>query len=157
GYVDIYTSYGVGSVIFEHNDTFAFASSVTKILGGHSIKFGGEVRRGTDNYIQVQPGGGSFTFSNLLTAVSPFSPGSTGNAFASYMLGYGSSGSIPVLSPYAYRNYYAGLYAGDAYQITKKLTLNLGCRWEMPFPLSERSDRFVVLLPNAHSPLAQPT
>ena len=157
GYVDIYTSYGVGSVIFEHNDTYSVAPSLTKIAGAHTFKFGGEIRRQTDNYIQVQPGGGSFSFSNVLTSVNPFAPGNTGNAFASYMLGYGSSGSIPVLSPYAARNYFAGLYFNDAYQVTNKLTLNLGLRWEMPFPFSERYDRYVVFLPGEDSPLAKPT
>ena len=147
GYVDIFTSYGVGSVILEYNDSYSIASSVTKIWRSHTIKVGGEVRRQTDNYIQVQPGGGSFSFSNVFTSQNPYAPGATGNAFASYMLGLGSSGSVPVLSPYSAANIYAGLYIADTFQASKKLTLNYGARWELPFPFSERYDRYTVLLP----------
>jgi Carboxypeptidase regulatory-like domain/TonB dependent receptor len=155
GYVDILTSYGVGSVILEYNDSVTLAPSLTQIAGRHTIRIGGEIRRQTDNYIQVQPGGGSFSFNNQFTAINPYSTAGTGNAFASYMMGLGTSGSIPTLSPYSARNYYAGLYVNDTFQLSKKLTLSYGVRWELPFPFSERYDRYTVLLPGAQVPLSQ--
>jgi hypothetical protein len=47
------------------------------------------------------------------------------------------------------------VYASDTWQASKKLTLNYGLRWELPFPQVERYDRFTNLLPNAPSPIGQ--
>ena len=47
------------------------------------------------------------------------------------------------------------MYVNDTYQASRKLTVNVGVRWELPFPSVERYDRFTNLLPNAPSPFAQ--
>lgn len=152
---DIWTSQGPGSVIRQANDSYSVFPVLTKIHGSHTLKFGGEVRRQITNYIQSNVGSGLYNFDNLFTAVNPQAPAGTGFGFASFMLGYGSSGNVVTPVPYSYRNYYAGLYANDSWQISQKLTLNYGVRWELPFPEVERYDRFTVLLPNAPSPYAQ--
>jgi hypothetical protein len=153
---DVWTSQGPGSAIHQRNDSYGFYPSVTKLAGSHNIKLGGEVRRQITNYIQSNVGSGLYNFDNLFTSQNPFvsGGGNSGYGFASFMLGLGSSGSIVTPSPYSYRNYYAGVYASDTWQVTKKLTLNYGLRWELPFPSVERYDRFTNLLPNAPSPIA---
>jgi hypothetical protein len=153
---DVWTSQGPGSAIHQRNDSYGFYPSVTKLAGSHNIKLGGEVRRQITNYIQSNVGSGLYNFDNLFTSQNPFisGGGGSGYGFASFMLGLGSSGSIVTPSPYSYRNYYAGVYASDTWQVTKKLTLNYGVRWELPFPSVERYDRFTNLLPNAPSPIA---
>ena len=45
GFSDVWTSQGPGSVIHQRNDSYSLYPSVTKIMGGHTVKFGGEVRR----------------------------------------------------------------------------------------------------------------
>ena len=157
GFSDIFSSQGPGSRIIQHNDSYSIYPSLTKIEGRHTLKFGGEIRRQITNYIQSNVGSGIYNFDNLFTAVSPFAPAGTGLGFASFMLGYGASGNVVTPSPYSARNYYAGLYASDSFQLTQKLTLNYGLRWELPFPFVERYDRYTVLLLNADSPLAAPT
>jgi hypothetical protein len=154
---DVWTSQGPGSVIHQRNDSYGIYPSVTKLAGSHSFKFGGEVRRQITNYIQSNVGSGLYSFDNLFTSQNPFvsGGGGSGYGFASFMLGLGSSGSIVTPSPYSYRNYYAGVYASDTWQVTKKLTLNYGVRWELPFASVERYNRFTNLLPNAPSPIAQ--
>ncbi|HVW87688.1 MAG TPA: TonB-dependent receptor [Bryobacteraceae bacterium] len=152
---DIWSSQGPGSVINQANDSYSLYPVVTKIAGSHTMKFGGEVRRQITNYIQSNVGSGIYNFDNLFTAVNPSAPAGTGFGFASFMLGYGSSGNVVTPIPYSYRNYYAGVYASDTWQVSKKLTVNYGLRWELPFPEVERYDRFTVFLPNAPSPFAQ--
>jgi hypothetical protein len=154
GFSDFWTSQGPGSVINQANDSYALYPSVTKIMGSHTIKFGGEVRRQITNYIQSNVGSGIYNFDNLFTAINPQAPNGTGVGFASFMLGLGSSGNVVTPVPYSYRNYYAGVYVSDTWQASRKLTLNYGVRWELPFPEVERYDRFTVLLPNAPSPIA---
>jgi len=154
GFSDIWTSQGPGSVIHQANDSYSIYPSVTKIMSNHTLKFGGELRRQITNYIQSNVGSGLYNFDNLFTAINPQAPNGTGFGFASFMLGYGSSGSVVTPVPYSYRNYYAGVYASDTWQVNRKLTVNYGIRWELPFPEVERYDRFTVLLPNSPSPIA---
>jgi hypothetical protein len=158
GFNGIWSSQGPGSVINQANDSYSLYPVVTKIVGSHTFKIGGEVRRQIQNYIQSNVGSGYYSFDNLFTAASPTAPTvngvSTGYAFASFMAGAGSSGNVVTPVPYSYRNYYAGVYFNDSWQVNKKLTLNLGLRWELPFPEVERYNRFDVLLPNTPSPFA---
>src|SRR5947207_5709017 len=49
---------------------------------------------------------------------------------------------------------YSAIYAGDTFQVARKLTLNLGARVDLQGDWTERFDRQVVFLPNAASPLA---
>ncbi len=142
------------SAIVQHNDSYSVYPSMTKISGRHTIKFGGELRRHITNYIQSNVGSGIFNFDNLFTSANPLATGGTGYGFASFMLGYGASGNTVTPAPYSERNYYAGLYVGDTFQLSQKLSLNYGVRWELPFPFVERYDRFAVLLPDAPSTLA---
>jgi len=142
------------SAIVQHNDSYSLYSAFTKISGRHTIKFGAEVRRQITNYIQSNVASGIFNFDNLFTSANPLATGGTGYGYASFMLGYGASGNTVTPVPYSQRNYYAGLYLGDTLQLTQKLSLNYGVRWELPFPFVERYDRYVVLLPDARSPLA---
>jgi Carboxypeptidase regulatory-like domain len=155
---NIWSSQGAGSVINQANDNYSIYPVITKIQGSHTFKFGGEVRRQVMNYIQSNIGSGYYSFDNLFTAASPTAPTvngvSTGYGFASFMAGAGSSGSVVTPVPYSYRNYYAGVYFNDSWQVSKKLTVNLGLRWEMPFPQVERYNRFDVLQPYAPSPFA---
>jgi hypothetical protein len=154
GFSDIWSSQGPGSVIHQTNDSYSLYPLMTKIVQAHTLKFGGEVRRQITNYIQSNVGSGIYNFDNLFTAINPQAPAGTGVGFASFMLGYGASGNVVTPSPYSYRNYYAGIYASDTWQVSKKLTVNYGVRWELPFPFVERYDRFTVLLPNTPSPIA---
>jgi hypothetical protein len=158
GFSDIWNTQGAGSVIRQANNNYSIYPVITKIQGSHTLKFGGEIRRQVMNYIQSNVGSGYYSFDNLFTAASPTQPVvgglTTGYGFASFMVGAGSGGNVVTPVPYSYRNYYAGIYFNDSWQVNKKLTLNLGLRWEMPYPQVERYNRFDVLLPSVVSPFA---
>ncbi len=160
GYGDFWCSQGAGSGIFARDDNYSLAPSLTKIRGRHTLKLGGEIDVLRDNYAQSNVTSGIFNFDSLFTSVNPFSPANTGNGFASFMLGYGNTnngGAVVTPSFTADQQLYSALYFGDTFQVSNKLTLNLGLRWERPGPFSERFDRQIVLLPDAESPLAAPT
>jgi hypothetical protein len=151
---NISTISGTGSVIIQRNAIVAVTPSLTWIRGRHTLKFGGELRMMDTNYSQSQNASGSFNFDNLFTSVNPFAPAGTGSGFASFLLGYGSGGNANEPAPYATRQYYHGYYASDTFQMTRKLTLNFGIRWEPTIPYTERFDRMDVFLPDATSPAA---
>ena len=87
-----------------------------------------------------------------MTTASPFAP-SGGDGFASFLLGFGTGGGITSNSFVAGQQIYRGYYVGDQFQISSRLTLNYGVRFEQMGPWSERFDRMVVLLPNEVNPI----
>ncbi len=154
GYNGVFSTSGTGSTIIARNDVYSVAPSLTKIWGKHTWKFGGEFRRNTHNYYQQNNPSGSFNFDALMTSVNPFAAAGTGNGFASFLLGYGTGGGVTNNALVAGQQLYRAYYAGDQWQITPRLTLNLGLRFEQMGPWSERYDRMIVLLPGVTNDLA---
>jgi len=145
------------SIIGDKNNLYSMAGSLSKFVNKHNFKMGFDLRRLEFWYTQTNYSSGQFSFDRGFTALNPQNPGSTGNSFASYMLGNGSGGSVWINIPaYGIEQYYA-IYLNDDYRVTPRLTMNLGMRWDFPVGWSERQDRNVVLLPNAASPLGAQT
>jgi hypothetical protein len=70
-------------------------------------------------------------------------------------LGTGSSGSlIQSFKDAAAQSTYTAVYLQDDWRITKKLTLNLGLRYDLDTPRTERYDRMNYFDPSIPSPLA---
>ena len=139
---------GGGQQIFVTEENYAISASETKILGRHTIRFGGEWRRAPNNYGQTNSTNvEAFGFTNAFT----------GNPFASYLLGLPQTTETELALIPASVTYYGGVYVGDSFQATNKLVLNGGIRWEYPGYWTERHDRQTVFLPNETNPLAGPT
>jgi Carboxypeptidase regulatory-like domain len=139
---------GSGQQIFVTEENYAISGSETKILGRHTIRFGGEIRRAPNNYGQTNSTDvEAFGFTNAFT----------GNPFASYLLGLPQTTETELALIPASVTYYAGLYVGDSFQATNKLVLNYGLRWEYPGYWTERHDRQTVFSPNETNPLAGQT
>jgi hypothetical protein len=134
-----------------HWNNYVFSASLTKIMSSHNFKFGGEVRLMDRNRIAANAGGGGFTFSNTqLTNIDGASSSSTtGNTYASFLLGHPNSGNIGTGAAISAYSWYHGYYFNDTFQLTRKLTVNYGVRWEIPGALAERKDKNTVFLPGA--------
>ncbi len=112
-------------------------NSWTKILGNHTIKFGADLRRVRDDLLQLQTINprGQYTFGSGQTALKTASGGSSttsyNNNFASFLLDVPASvgrdlgGYFP-----AYRAWQFFAFVNDKWQVSQKLTLDIGLRWE---------------------------
>jgi hypothetical protein len=119
--------------------TNSFQGSLSKSMGRHSLKMGGEFRLQRANS-QV-PGyvAGNFSFDQKFTGRNPLTiePGA-GNSIASFLLGTPETGYIDVNSQPARQQRLLSFYLHDDYRITQKLKLNLGLRWDYLGPLTDR-------------------
>ena len=117
-----------------------YASSFSWTKGQHTLKFGGEQRLFYNNFFQPNYPNGYFSFDQDVTAQVPYDTdnGIQGNSFAGLLLGYGDSGSINVTQSVADKSKETGFYAQDDWHATRKLTLNLGIRYEWSSPYTER-------------------
>ena len=117
-----------------------YSSAFSWTKGQHTLKFGGEQRLFYNNFFQPNYPNGYFSFDQDVTAQVPFDTdnGIQGNSFAGLLLGYGDSGGINVTQSVAEKSKETGFYVQDDWRTTRKLTLNLGIRYEWSTPYNER-------------------
>jgi len=141
------------SAIGDHNTQWNFSPQVTWIKGRHTFRFGGQLQMGFDNYYQTNNGGGIISFVGSWTSSVAGGAAAAvgGNDYADFLLGYGqgqgsafgnqTTGNLIISGPVSGKQTYRALYAGDSFHWTSKLTLNLGLRYELQGPWSERYNR----------------
>jgi hypothetical protein len=112
---------------------FNIVNNWTKTLGTHIIKWGVDVRRERQDLLQTQTFNprGLFTFTTGPTSLNGNSNNGFGNAFASFLLDQPNAigRDLAVIFP-ARRNTIYNLYFQDKWQVSQKLTVDLGLRWE---------------------------
>lgn len=121
----------------EKQNTYLLTDTATLILGSHTLKFGGEFRPEEFTFFQPQTSRGALAFGTQFTD-NAGDPGTGGNGLASLLAGQPTSGSITNLYNMDYlRRTYSG-FVQDDWRINRKLTLNLGLRYEFFGTVKER-------------------
>jgi hypothetical protein len=105
----------------------------TKIIRNHTIKWGGDVRRIHDNLLQDQTfsARGAYTFSDVQTSDAA-SPGTDiANDISSFLLQQPSQSGRDVNTIFPrYRQWWIFMFASDKWQVSPKMTVDIGVRWE---------------------------
>jgi hypothetical protein len=143
------------SILRFASETGHLLGSVDHIAGKHEIKAGGELRRHRLNFMQAGTPNGLFAFDSAATASGTAGVG--GDALASLMIGYVDNWSRYEIPPFtATQNYQVGAFIQDTWRVTGKLTINLGFRYDVETPRTERYNQMTYFDPAAASPISVP-
>jgi len=151
------TNFGAGTWnnFRDSPETHQLSGSISRLRGPHDLRIGGEVRLHRMN--EDQPGypNGAFHYDRNGTSQMP---NVGGDSMASFMVGQTGSGGglyeVPVfVSTQSWQ--FAG-YFQDNWKVTPKLTLNLGIRYDLETPRTERYNRMSYIDLSVPSPLQVP-
>ena len=133
-----YFTLGGGNNTLNYSNNFVTGDTLSKTLGKHNLKFGAEFRNLMNNQ-SSPPSSFNVNATAGFTQANPLVPNAqSGDSMASFLLGYPSAVSSSFNSfPAQGQHYFAG-FAQDDWRIVKKLTLNLGLRWEYESPITDR-------------------
>lgn len=123
----------------------------TKTVKTHSVRFGfeGDILR----YDQQNPesgfGNGSgtpgFNFSRQFTQQNDnVADANSGDAFADLLLGTFTTANYTIAASYAMQQIYFAPWVQDDWRVNHKLTVNLGLRWDLELPYTERYNKLVT-------------
>ena len=147
-----YTNIGVQDNFmpyYRHDPQFSYIGNFNWTRGSHEIRFGGELYYTGMNQLQPEATGalygaqGGFGFGTGPTQTVGGPAGTQYNSYASFLLGLpNQKGKVFMASDTGFttRQHNYALYVRDRWNITSKLTLSYGLRWEY-YPFPTRADR----------------
>jgi Carboxypeptidase regulatory-like domain/TonB dependent receptor len=122
------------------------SAGMTRLEGRHNLKFGTEFRvyRAFGNRFQLSTAP-DLSFNNSFTRGpldnSPSAP--IGQELAAMLFGV-PAGTMSQSANHATQDRYFAFYLHDDFKLSSKVTLNLGLRYELETPFTERYDRLVA-------------
>jgi hypothetical protein len=141
------------SILHYPLDTHHLAANFNKIKGQHELRFGWEGRMHRISFLQVGYPEGQFSYSSTGTSQTP-AGGTGGDPLASLMIGFPQGGSgYGVDVAVTTQNFAHAWYLQDNWRLNNRLTINLGLRYELTLPRTERFDRQSYIDPDATFPL----
>jgi hypothetical protein len=128
------------------NNNWQYTNRFTKIAGAHTWKFGYELLRRQFNQFSPVAPMGTFSFNGQFTQ-NPASASGTGSGIADLVLGLQNSSRLDIEAVYGQRRWEHSWFVNDDIRLTRRLTLNLGLRYEIVTPFTEVADRQGGLVP----------
>ncbi len=123
-----------------------FQANIFQTTGRHSLKYGFEWAQLIRHTAASGNATGSWSFDNRWSRqhYGRRNAGSLdGNGVADLLLGLMDSGNIPFNDTFLRREPYVSWYIQDDWRVNGRLTLNLGLRYDVQFPLYEIHDRLL--------------
>jgi hypothetical protein len=145
-----------GDLLRRGDLTHATQGSITMVKRSHTIKFGGDYRMYRYADLQATDVTPQFSFTRTFTQQDPFTPAATsGWSMASFLLGTPASGNNRIPGSIAVQFHYIAGYIQDDWRVNNRLTLNLGIRYDVETPYTERFDRLSTFDLNVRSAATQ--
>jgi hypothetical protein len=141
-------------ILRQSPETHQLVGSISRFQGRHDMRFGGDLRMHRINFVQPGEQGGFFEFDQNATSQSPWNQG---DEMASFLTGVMPSwGEYEVPAFVSTQSFQFSGYFQDNFTFSNKLTLNLGLRYDVETPRTERYNRMSYINPGVPSPLQVP-
>lgn len=135
-----FSGWGGGSSNYNIENTFQWSDNVNVTRGNHTLKFGGDLRRNQYNVLKGSPFYGNVIFGSIFSSSSD-RPGS-GAPLADFLMGFPSFyEGTQMLDWGRHRWLYTGFYFQDDWKISRRLTLNIGLRYDLFTQAVDARDR----------------
>jgi hypothetical protein len=141
------SNYGKGSYWYQHPHHYAFSGKMSHARGSHYIKTGAEYRYHVG--IGIFPNLMNLQFYPNQTASTYLSPNTalSGDAHASFLLGTLDERTTARYFPFqTQRVPFLGAFVHDDWKISRRVTLNLGVRWEWESAPYDDQDTYSTFL-----------
>ncbi len=125
------------------NNTLYLSDAVSKVIGAHTLKLGGQFHVDQVNEHPNATFNGTFNIDGT----------ETGSAFADFLIGVPSNFTQSSGQPFYLRNRYTGLFAQDSWRARSDLTVNVGLRWDYILPFWEKDNNVQTIIPGRQSVL----
>ena len=148
-----FVNYSVRVHTDSRNRTTNIKEQLAWLKGKHSVKFGFDYLRSIYRREDCVGCAGQVTFSTAATQ-NPFISDRNGSNYAAFLLGLASVSNFNYSADIAYQwPYYAG-FIQDDFKISRKLTLNIGLRYDLNIPKQERNGHNSNLCLTCPNPVA---
>ena len=125
----------------QYNNTFQWQDVFSKIIGTHSLKFGGAYHYDQINERNLNSENGLYNFNGI----------ETGSDFADFLLGATNSFTQASLQILDSRTQYLGVFAQDSWRVKPSLTFNYGLRYEISTPYYDTQNKTETIIPGVQS------
>lgn len=149
GYVQLQSN----SYIIMNPASAEYKGSISHAAGRHLLRFGGSLRRNAQESLNMaNDGWGRWTFSNQRTNSSRIA--NSGDAVAGLLLGVPQTFTQSAVSVQQFRSTLFDLWLQDDWKVSRRLTLNLGMRYDPYIPARDDNGVLPGFLPGARSTYA---
>ncbi len=139
-----------GGQLPQVGNTFQFSDNYSRIIGTHSLKFGGDVRYQKFDQLLYFDVNGWLTFNSTTSGPTGDDLGADG-PYPDYFLGLANSLVQGSAQHELVRSKSFYLFAQDSWKIKPNLTLNYGVRWEMNTPITDIGHKVQTFRPGQRS------
>jgi hypothetical protein len=122
--------------LVQTDGNYQVQDNVSKVMGNHSLKFGGQFLHESVKLLPDFTMNGQFQFTGYQTGLD----------FADFLLGLPNLYTQGFSPAFYERSNYGGIYAQDSWRVTSHLTLNYGARWDMVMPWTEEHNQTGTLI-----------
>ena len=114
---------------------WAFRGNLIHVAGHHTIRAGAEYQLQDSSAGPQGNVSGTYTFNNTYDqenngSDNSFPTNNWGLSYADFLMGVQSTASVSYTAPFSIQSPYYGLYVGDTWRLTPKLTIISGIRYE---------------------------
>ncbi|MSV30788.1 MAG: hypothetical protein EXQ52_18880 [Bryobacterales bacterium] len=137
---DMVTYGASGGSRFDGGNQYSFLANIAHYRGRQNMKWGFQTQIRQNNSLGSNAPSGAFAFTRAFTqGPDPNTIGSAvGNGIASLLIGTPSSGNTTLVPAGSSQTPYYGFYFQDDIRLSSRVTVNLGLRYDLKLPATER-------------------